>query len=238
MSGTIAFTGCLGISDGIGCGGCSPDTTLEVTFPGGAASFDAILQTQAPVLVSSTTQWGHAPLTCGLETLSFLYLALLPGYTIDLLIGAPPSWVGVAGTFPTGFVGGETFAFNLLTYNPATGGYAVDANIAVVFTAGAQSAVDVSRAINAQLALVGYPPLASVVAGQLVIKGTQPGQDQRIAGSTFNATIGYPNTNTGANGTGVAQTVTGLYLSQFNAIPAENVWLKGEAWLNVLVGGA
>ena len=235
MSGTIVFKGCLAISDGIGCGSCSPDQTLSIGF--GAASFDAILQTQAPVLVDRD-DWVHAPLVCGLETLSFLYLALLPGYTIDLLIGAPPSWAGVGGTFPTGFVGGETFSFNLLTYNPATGGYTVDANIAVVFTAGAQSAIDVSRAINAQLALVGYPPLASVVAGQLVIEGTHPGQTQRIAGSIFNTTIGYPNTNLGANGTGVAQTVTGLYLSQFEVIPAENVWLKGEAWLNVLVGGA
>lgn len=237
MSGSIVFKGCLAISDGIGCGGCSPDQTLPISFPNGAATYDSILQTQTPVEVDSAI-WEHAPLTCDLSTLELLYLALFPGDTLELLLGSPPKWAGTGGTFPTGFTGGETFSFNVLSYNAATGGYIVDANIAVVFTAGAQSAMDVSRAINAQLALVGYAPMATVVNGQLLLTGTQPGQDKRLANSTANATIGYANTNLGANGTGIAQTVTGLYLSQFNAIPADSVWLRGEAWLNTLVAGA
>jgi hypothetical protein len=235
MATSVNFSGSLQLNTS-GCG-CAVDDEVELAFDGGAKTYGAVFQSTSQFQFADSPSWQQLPLADDLVTVSLLYLAAKNGTATNLLIGTPPVWQGSGGTFPTGFVGGEIFSFQILTYNPATGGYVVDATITVTFTVAAQTAEDCARAINAQLALVGYAAMASVVSGQIVLRGQQPGQNTRLANSTANTTIGFAAGNLGANGTGVSQNVPGMYLAEFAAVPAVNFWLKGSAWLELLVAG-
>jgi hypothetical protein len=106
---------------------------------------------------------------------------------IDVTLGGVPGTVaqfaGGGGTFPTGFVGGETFGLTIDTLP-----------IAVVFTAADQSALQVARRINAAIALLGMatPRVTVAVGGQLVIAGLDATISGKVQITTAHTTIGYP----------------------------------------------
>jgi len=240
MSTTISFIATLGIADaGAGCGCSESENQVVFGFEGGTKTFDAAVRTLTSYSLNSPSGFTQMPLVDEMETVDFLALSAVQGSTVMLLIGQKASWLGSAGIFPTGFVGGETFEFDLQTYNALTGGFDTDATILVTFTAAAQSASDVARAINSQLALEGYAPLATVASsGQLLIESVEPGQFARVANSTANATIGFASTNLGATGTGNAVVITGNFFAELDSISSDSFWLKGSAYLNLIVAGS
>lgn len=233
---SITFTGVLGLSADGSCGCSGTDDGITITFEGGAQYYDRVLRSETAIEITNTS-FAPLPLADDMTTVSLLSLLVVNGTTAELLIGAPPEWLGASGTFPTGFVGGETFSFNILTYNATTGGYIVDANVLVTFTSADQTAIDVRRRINAALALLGYEGLARISGTQLVIDGPEPGANKRLGNATPNATIGYAVGNTGANGTGTPIALPGVFLAQLSAIAGDTLWIKGPAWINVLVAG-
>jgi hypothetical protein len=237
MSTSISFAGSLSFTAGGACGCSTNGETVAIGFEGGAQSFDVVLTTATPYIFTASS-FVPMPLSDEMVTVSFISMATTQGTSVQLLVGAPPVWNGTAGVFPTGFVGGETFTFALQTYVPATGGWSTDATIAVVFTVAAQTAQDVARAINSALALLGYPPLATVLtSGQLSLTRAEPGQTKRLAAVVPNTVIGYPATSLGATGTGSPVMVSGVYIAQFPAISADNFWLQGSAYLSLLLAG-
>ena len=89
---------------------------------------------------------------------------------------------GSGGTFPTTFVGGETFDFD------------VDAtNVPVAFTSAAQTAQDAANEINAALALLGIEPVASVFGGELRLTNPNTGSARSLTinAGTGLATLGF-----------------------------------------------
>ena len=223
-----------GSSSGCGCAG---GTEFPLAFYQGANTYATVLQSNAAVSFSSVT-WRRLPLACDLSTVSLLAIAAATGSTLKLLIGTPPTWSGVSGTFPTGFSGGETFTFLMQTYNSTTGAYVTTATIPVVFTSAAQTAAQVANEVNAKLASLGFGNLVSVVGGQLVIAGATPGQSYRLTNSVANTTIGFASSNTGAVGVGNEVSVPGVFLAELSAVPSSSIWAMGTATMNILLGGA
>lgn len=237
MSTNVAFNGTFQVGNGA-CG-CGTGDEVVITFDGGTQTYGAVFKTVAPFQFADSALWVQLPLADELLDVSLLSLSAVNGTLTNLLIGAPPTWAGAGGVFPTGFVGGEIFTFRLAAYDPVAGGYTtIVATFVVTFTVAAQTASDVARAINAQLALQGYAPMATVqTSGQLLLTAPQPGQGFRLENVVPKSAIGYAAGNLGADGTGVTQVIPGLYLAEFSAVPARNFWLRGGAWLNILVAG-
>ena len=97
------------------------------------------------------------------------------------------SITGVAGTFPTTFVGGETF---IVTVDGVA--------VTTTFTVAAQSNQDCVNEINAAAALLGIAPIASVVSGQIVITSPTLGSSSTllIGAGTGNAVLGFTSSAT------------------------------------------
>ncbi len=102
----------------------------------------------------------------------------------------------MGAVYPTGFIGGETFTFE------------VDGTpVAVAFDAGDQTLTQVINRINAACALLGFAtPIAQPAAGQLRLKSPTLGSGSsiKITGGTARAALGMPaigTTVTGANAT-------------------------------------
>jgi len=93
--------------------------------------------------------------------------------------------LGVGGTYPTTFAGGETF---IITVDGVA--------ITVTFTVAAQLIADTVNEVNAAAALLGIAPIAFNVAGQLQIKSTTTGvlSTVLIGAGTGNATLGHTST--------------------------------------------
>jgi hypothetical protein len=90
---------------------------------------------------------------------------------------------GVGGTYPTGFVGGETLELDI-----DNGG-----SFTVTFTVGASLLADVINEINAAAALTGLAPIASDSGGQLRLTSPTTGPTSEVevvAGGTALATLG------------------------------------------------
>lgn len=233
----INLTGVISVApDGYcGCEGASEG--VNFSFDGGAETYPRVLQTNGAIEIVNT-EFAPFPLVTELATCSFLYFAVTNASTTArprLLIGSPPMLQGVGGSFPTGFVGGETFTFEFASF--AAGVWTASTTVAVVFTSGAQTAPDCAREINAALALEGLPSLASVVSGQLVIAGSAPGQDERISIQAQNVVLGFPNTLADALGTGTPATTPGVFIAEFAALPGASFWVQGPAWLTILAAG-
>lgn len=161
----------------------------------------------------------------------FALLALKTTAKVVLRLGAEVAeLLGSGGTFPTGFAGGETFAFTV-------DGVAV----AVTFTNGAQSAQQVANQINAAAALAGlaFLPASVQSSGQLALRGQKTGVAGSVAVTTANATIGYPSNTALDTGAGQDVPVNGLFITQFDpSTGPTRIQISGSAQIEVLAAGS
>lgn len=197
--------------------------------------FQTVVSTDAPYPVQTAgavgDSWIDVPTTDALDSVELLMVR--SDAPMRLRIGAgPAALLGVAATFPTGFVGGETLGVDL-----------DGVSIAVVFTVGAQTAQQVANQINAAAALAGlsYQP-ASVVGGQVQIAGQATGVQGAVAvtGGTAQAALGYGGGNDSATGEGSDVDILGLFLVEFGrSLPTapERVQLSGIGRIEVFAAG-
>lgn len=240
---TLSFTGEVSSPAAVGAGVSLSSCAVE----GGAAlklTLDAFVDLFACVQAGNCALAGSA-LYQHLEGLpealivEFLALSLEEGSTaIQLLVGTPPVLTGTGGTFPTGFVGGETFTF---TYEDFTlQGGTVLRTVAVVFEAGDQTAAQVAARINAAALLAGATqPPASVVTGQIWIEGDVPGGERALNVTVANAVIGFPTTGE-VLGVGSPVPIGKVYVASYSGgLPASMLWVKGgPAQLRFVAAGA
>lgn len=149
---------------------------------------------------------------------------------VVLRVGAAPAeLLGVSGSFPTSFAGGETFAVTV-------DGVAV----AATFTSGDQSAAQVAARVNQAAIAAGltFLPVSVQTNGQLRIRGLKTGVDGSLDITTANATIGFPSAAAEAIGGGVDQDVNGLLVQQFPSSAAPTrIQISGSAQVEVLAAG-
>jgi hypothetical protein len=239
---TVEFQGQVNSPARSGCGtssaGCSvatEDATLSFHFEPTIAEFAKVLMAEYP-LPSTPTWIPLAPLR-QFTTVGFLAVSLSEGSSpVDVLVGAPPVILGVAGTFPTGFVGGEVFQFVVAQDLGVQVGATTRATVNVAFTSADQTAVQVAQRINAACILAGLPALVSVVGGQIQILGDLPGATESIRTVVANAVIGILSSN--RRGSGDPLTVFRNWLLETNAVPGTNFWIRGgAAAVNLLIAG-
>lgn len=222
---TVEFTGSIsspahsGVGVSTGCSASGVDVSLGFTFEPIIAEYADV---QAMTFSFESSTWVHLPVACGFDTVELLALSLAEGsQPIEILLGHPPELQGSGGTFPTGFAGGELFDFSIGEVN------GTPVVLSIAFTSAAQSAQQVANEINAAAALQGLAPVATVVGGQLLLAGAQPGAEWQLELLTANTTIGFPSSLPSITpGTGTAQEVDPLFLSTAET-PGSDVWVKG-----------
>jgi hypothetical protein len=199
-----------------------------------SSSFDAVVSSDIPIQITTAGQLGDAfvdlPPTDALSSVELLYVSA--SAIVRLLLGADvASILGVAGTFPTGFAGGEQLDLLL-----------DGVSLTVTFTSGAQAAQQCANQINAAAALAGltYQP-AMVSGGQLLISGAKPGPlgSVEIVGGSGATTLGFTADDT-ADGLGEIQDVKGIFLVEYgrgNAGAPARVMISGNARVQVLAAG-
>ncbi len=153
------------------------------------------------------------------ELLSF------PG-VIAGVAAAVASLVGVAGTFPTAFSGGETLILSIDGVPFTT-----------TFLVGDQSNAEVVTAINAEALSAGIPvPPASVDGGEIRLTGWTTGSSGHVTvtGGTGAATLGLSGTATGTDGVAAQQQADnmpgpGTIYARVTTAPAADAVLKVAA---------
>jgi hypothetical protein len=240
MSTTLEFQGTIDIPAKHGVGGaagCSPSGLshqMQLALEPTITEIDE--HACAGRTIDSTVDWIPLIETDQFEAVTFFALTIEEGgLPVELLIGHPPRLTGSA-VFPTGFVGGETFEFELVDLS--TFGGNVLFTVSVVFTAADQTAVQCTERINAAAALVGLDPIADVSNGQIVLNGIVPGADSAIEITDNQAAIGFPNEGVGL-GTGYAFSVTSNAVLTPDEVPGEDFWVRGgSAHIDVVAAGS
>lgn len=242
MTCPLQFTGSICVPGTSGFTGGS-EKKVALQFEQITRQFENVVSTDCPFEIASAVDFVQMPLADELVTVDFIAFLVRGSNqtTIELLVGDLPRIDGVAGTFPTGFSGGESFAFDLRTYNDATGAFDVDALVSVTFTAAAQSAQDVANEINAAVMLAGASTCVLVevdaTSGQLKLKGVDPGSDKQITIPTPNATIGFGGVKATDLGTGTSLPVNGNFDVEVLSVPGIQLWLRGTGALDILLAG-
>lgn len=222
-----------GVSGGVPCKFGDVIRMLVFTFDPSPMDFGSVRSGSCQEINFPGTDWVQLPQAADLTTVQLLAFSPsngTPFTPFELLLGAKPVNQGVGGVFPTGFAGGEAFAFDVDDNGTIT-------SVSVTFTASAQSATQVANEINAAAVALGLPPIAAADATpELVLTGPKPGADQALAVTTANAQIGFSATGT-VRGTGSPQTVSGNLIME-TSIPGSDVWVRGgPTEVNVLVAG-
>ncbi|MEE9532842.1 MAG: hypothetical protein V3W06_00355 [Acidimicrobiia bacterium] len=230
LSGTIAVPG-----DSCGCptGGAS-NKTQGLSFQCAGKTFGAVKSTDCSVQISTPGAIGAAyvelPVSGGFSAIEFLFVDS-GASEVELLIGADVAkLVGVGGTFPTTFSGGETFAFT-------ADGVAVP----VTFTVAAQSAQNCVDEINQAAIVAGllYLPASVAASGQIQLQGLLTGDLGSIVVTTINAILGFPTLNQTVAGAGEKVRSQGIFMNQFPTSQAlTRVQISGSAAVSVMVAGA
>lgn len=221
------------IVDGANCGCGSTDLkTLGLELRCNSSTFDAVVGTDTQIGIETPgtigQNWVELPTTDVLDEIQFL--ALISAAAVRLRIGAAEATVlGVGGVFPTGFVGAETLTVDL-----------DESPLSVVFTSGAQSALQVSQQINAAAMLAGfaYAP-ASVEGGQVRLTSARTGVQGNVTvtGGTGAVDLGLDGLE--ADGAGQDVDVYGLFLNEWGKSGAapERIQISGSAQITVLAAG-
>lgn len=234
--GTLLLRGSLDVGSdcgaGAGCGGTDRTVrALSLRCPG-TAYYQTVVATGAPIRVQTVGVIGaqYVDLDLLLDFVGIEFLYLKSDSPISLRLNAAAAvLLGSGGTFPTGFVGGETLTFTL-----------DGTPVSVAFLAGDQTAAQVAARINAACALVGLAtPRASVASsGQVQIAGVLTGAAGTvvITGGTGAATLGLAGS---AVGSGADVPVWGTYLSEFRPYPdaVTRVQVSGQANLTIVAAG-
>lgn len=236
MAESISLSGVLTIGDS--CGGCatlgggsSSSRALALGPCGDSAYYQSIVQTGGALSIATPGAVGAVfedlDLLGDLAAIEFLY-ARVRGPLI-LRIGADVArLIGVGGTFPTGFAGGETLTLEI-------DGVAVS----VVFDVADQTVAQVVARINAAIAFAGLPaPLARVTSlSQVSIESVATGAQGtvEVTGGTGAATLGLTGS---AAGTGEDQRVEGLFLAQYDkSAPPARVQVSGSGTIELVAAG-
>lgn len=237
MAGAITLAGYLALGgDACGCatlgGGAMSQRALSLGPCGDSAYYQSIVQTGGALTIATPGAIGDAfedlDLLGDLETIEFLY-AKVRGPLI-LRVGADVAQLlGVGGTFPTSFVGGETLTLEI-----------DGVPVSVVFDVADQTVAQVAARINAACAFAGLPtPRASVTPiSQLQIDSVDTGPEGtvEITGGTGAATLGL--TGLSAVGSGADQRVDGLFLAQYDRSDAPGrVQVSGSGTLELVAAG-
>lgn len=226
LSGTILVGG-----DDCSCAG-SGDQTVKSLGGGCPVGYSAIVTTAKPITIATPGAPGAVfvdlPLLETLTAIEFLFVRSSAEVVVRI-DAAPAEVVGVGGTFPTGFSGGETLTLEI-------DGVAVS----VAFLVGDQTAADVVARINAAAALAGLAtPRARVEGGQVAIDGVLTGSDAEIevTGGTGAATLGLAGLS--GRGAGADVRVLGTLLSEFprTAAAPARVQVSGTGTLTIVAGG-
>jgi hypothetical protein len=240
MSKTISQSGTMTISDS-SCSSGAGQTQRDLSLgrAGDACSGEKTVEASVCSQVVIDTAGGlgseFVDIDC-LDALSeILYLFLRSSTNVTLRLYALPAVaLGVGGTFPTGFSGGETL---LITIDGVL--------VTVTFDAADQSAAQCVARINAAFALAGYStPLASVVNGQIQISGVATkvgsgGVGELSFGGTGQATLGFASpTNIPAQGEDT--TISGLYIAEYpvsGSLAPTKAQISGSATVDIVAGG-
>lgn len=225
MGGNIEIVGQI-IAGANGCGGCSGDSTkVQALALGCAQAYSgAVVSTDVPLQISSPLAFVDLPLLEQLGAIEFLFMKT----TAPLLVridAHEAELLGIGGVFPTGFVGGETFQFEVDAFAPVN----------VAFLVGDQSAAQVAARINAAAMLLGYTFLPASVdtSGQLKLKGVATGAEGSIdvTGGTAQAALGFTAiTNDTAEGEGRDEPIGGMFLVEFEKARAPTrIQVKGTS---------
>lgn len=236
MAETVSLQGSLEVGAQVS-GGCGPQDVhrhdLELLVD--PAYYESIVNTPAALRIETAgaigAAWEDLDVLDDLVAVELLYLR--SSAPIRARIGAAAAAVeGVAGTFPTGFGGGETL---LLTIDALP-------QFTTTFDVADQSAAQVAARINAAAALAGHPtPRASVLStGQLRIEGVATGKEGSVAvgGGTGAATLGL--TGLTAVGSGADVDIKGTFLCEFPRYQEgapQRVQLSGVATVKVFAAG-
>ena len=220
---------------GSGSGGCGSDTgsskTVSLSFSCAGQQYQAIRGSDCveriQTLGAPGSQFVDLPSISGLTAIEFLYLKT--SNPLIVRVGAAPATqLGSGGVFPTGFTGGEIFVAKF-----------DGVNVAVTFTAGAQTAQQVANQVNAAGALAGLAFAVASVAttGQILLTGALTGPLGSIVVTTPNAVIGFAATGTTVGG-GVDTYINGVYMVQFDKSNAPSlIQVSGSAGIEVLAAG-
>jgi hypothetical protein len=223
----------VGGAGGCGCSSGADTKVVNLALACAAAFFGAVASTECAQAVSTAgalgDNWVELPVSEAVGGIQFAYVKTTA--PVMLRIGAAPAELaGASGAFPTGFVGGETFAFTV-------DGVAV----ATTFTSGAQSALQVATQINQAAVGAGlaFLPASVQTNGQLMLRGLKTGSQGSVDITTANATVGYPSASGFAEGEGQDIPVSGLFLNQFDQLTApERIQISGVASVEVLLAGS
>lgn len=184
------------------------------------------------------------PVVDSLDRVEVLYLGAATQFVWLRIVqnGDGTAQLATAGTFPTGFGGGETLELQIDGAPSFT----------TTFTAAAQSAQDVANEINAAAALAGYtrgPASVDATSGQVVVASSKTGP-VRPAGPTFEqgsvvavsgtalATLGLTAGQT-VYGSGSDIRVAGTFLNEFGrgTDAPDRILISGSAEVEILAAG-
>lgn len=229
---SLTLTGMIAVGGpGSCCGSDGGGQKIQpLSFGCPNAIYQGIASTDCPVLIATPGAAGDAfvecPATQDLDTIQLLFVKATQPVVVR--IGADAAdLLGSAGSFPTGFVGGETFTVK------------VDGvTVAITFTSGAQSAAQVAVQINQAAVAAGLSFLPAYVQtnGQIGLRGLATGSDGSLQVTVANATIGFPSLTTVA---GDGSDVTGrtLLLEFDTNDPPGRIQISGNARVEVLAAG-
>jgi hypothetical protein len=221
------------IVGGQGCGCEGGNTKVQgLSFACPYTTFQAVASTDCAVAIATPGAPGDSfvELPTSDAIGSFLLLALKSSAPVVLRIGAGEAvLLGSGGIFPTGFAGGELFAF------------VVDSvAVNVTFQSGDQSASQVAVRVNQAAVAAGlsFLPMTLQTNGQLKIAGQKTGVAGFVDIVTANAAIGFPSAAAYVEGGGKDQRVSGLLLQQFDpSVPPARIQISGTAQIEVLAAG-
>lgn len=246
MSCSIELKGNLVVGGSSCSSGCSPNGGAQKRQPLGFACpgtvYGGISSTDCPVNVNSPTDFVLIPGSGDLANYQFLWLQTSQAMTVRFnATGA--NVLGSGGTFPTGFVGGETFGWEYSELQP-DGSVVLVTSVDVTFTAAAQTAQQVSNEINAAAALVGLPAVASVQeSGQILLTDPVLGSNRKFTLTSGNDTIGFSDARLGfeeAFGSGCEVPVQGIFMAEFGNPTSGKITrvdVKGSGTIQVMAAG-
>lgn len=229
LAGTIAVPG---NSCAASCGTGASNKTQGLSFQCAGKTFGAVKSTDCSVQVTTSgavgTVWVELPVSGDFSAIEFLFVDS-GSSEIRLRIGADVAkLVGVGGTFPTGFGGGEAFSFDI-----------DGVTVAGTFTAAAQTAAQCVTELNqAAVAVLAFLPFTVATSGQVQAAGLLTGAQGSVLVNTANATLGFATAGLTVAGAGEDIRTQGVFMNQFPTSQAlTRVQVSGSAQISVLVAG-
>lgn len=231
----VELQGVITVGDGAGCGPCTAPGSMKSQGMAlrCAQSYEAVVSTDAPFTVATAgalgSAWDELPAVDALDKIELLFVR--GASPMRLRVGADVAKVlGVAGTFPTGFVGAESLVVEL-----------DGVPLSVAFTSGAQTAQQVVNQVNAAAMLAGLTYLpASVSGGQVLIAGQLTGVQgsvEIVSGTALTALGLVAGTTLGA---GSDVDFYGLYLVEYGrgqATAPSRIQISGSGSIEVFAAG-